>query len=387
VEEQKLKILISKYNSGVATPEERVLIENWYESLNGAELSKSDNELEGIKRDTFNALQTYIGTSKPNQYPAQNNKVISLTYVKWIAAAVLLSISITFYYYRQHSIGQNNNTIAQNDIAPGGNKAILTLADGSKLVLDDSKNGKLATQGKTVVQKTGSGMLAYLSALGSSSNTSEVTYNIITTPRGGQYNVVLPDGTQVWLNAASSLKFPTAFTGKERNVELNGEAYFEVVKNKVMPFHVSSAGQTIEVLGTHFDVNAYNDETALKTTLLEGSVKVSKGGLSAMLKPGQQSTISNNETNAVIKVNEAADIDEIMAWKNGKFHFNDTDIKTVMRQISRWYDVDIEYTGKIPDDDVFTGTFSRSLTAAKTLKILEFSGVNFKIEGRKIIVK
>lgn len=388
MEEQKLKVLISKYNSGTATPEERVLIENWYESLNGAELSKSDNELEEIKRDTFNTLQTYIGTSKPNQYPAQNNKVISLTYLKWIAAAVLLSISVTFYYYRQHSIGQNNNTIAQNDIAPGGNKAILTLADGSKLVLDDSKNGKLATQGKTVVKKTGSGMLAYLSsALGQSPAASEITYNTITTPRGGQYNVVLPDGTQVWLNAASSLKFPTAFTGKERNVELNGEAYFEVVKNKAMPFHVSSAGQTIEVLGTHFDVNAYNDETALKTTLLEGSVKIAKGGLSAMLKPGQQSTISNNETNAAIKVSEVADIDEIMAWKNGKFHFNDTDIKTVMRQISRWYDVDIEYTGKIPGDDVFTGTFSRSLTAAKALKILEFSGVNFKIEGRKIIVK
>jgi ferric-dicitrate binding protein FerR (iron transport regulator) len=388
VEEQKLKVLISKYNSGTATPEERVLIENWYESLNGAELSKSDNELEEIKRDTFNTLQTYIGTSKLNQYPAQNNKVISLTYLKWIAAAVLLSISVTFYYYRQHSIGQNNNTIAQNDIAPGGNKAILTLADGSKLVLDDSKNGKLATQGKTVVKKTGSGMLAYLSStLGQSPAASEITYNTITTPRGGQYNVVLPDGTQVWLNAASSLKFPTAFTGKERNVELNGEAYFEVVKNKAMPFHVSSAGQTIEVLGTHFDVNAYSDETALKTTLLEGSVKVVKGGLSAMLKPGQQSTISNNETNAAIKVSEVTDIDEIMAWKNGKFHFNDTDIKTVMRQISRWYDVDIEYTGKIPGDDVFTGTFSRSLTAAKALKILEFSGVNFKIEGRKIIVK
>ncbi|MFC0513893.1 FecR family protein [Mucilaginibacter angelicae] len=388
MEEQKLKILISRYNSGAATPEERVLVENWYESLNGAELSKSDDELAEIKQDTYKILQTYIGTSKPNQYPAQNNKVISLTYVKWMAAAVLLSISITFYYYRQHSIQQTSNTIAQNDIAPGGNKAILTLANGSKLVLDDSKNGKLATQGKTVVQKTGSGMLAYLaSSLNAGSTASEITYNTVTTPRGGQYNVVLPDGTQVWLNAASSLKFPTAFNGKERNVELKGEAYFEVVKNKAMPFHVSSSGQTIEVLGTHFDVNAYNDEAALKTTLLEGSVKVAKGGLSAMLKPGQQSSISNNETNALIKVSEVADIDEIMAWKNGNFHFNNTDIKTVMRQVSRWYDVDIEYAGKLPDDDVFTGTFSRNLTAAKALKVLEFSGVNFKIEGRKIIVK
>ncbi|MEO3408105.1 FecR domain-containing protein [Mucilaginibacter sp. CAU 1740] len=384
MEEQELKKLISKYNLGTATPDERVLIENWYDELNGAELSKSDEELEGMKQGTYAALQTYISTTQPKQYPTQNNKIITLTYVKWIAAAMLLSISITFYYYR-HS-AQNSNALALNDIAPGGNKAILTLADGSKLVLDDSKNGKLATQGKTVVQKTGSGMLSYLSAaLGTGS--SEVTYNTITTPRGGQYHVTLPDGTQVWLNAASSLKFPTAFNGKERDVELSGEAYFEVVKNKAMPFHVASAGQNIEVLGTHFDINGYKDEASLNTTLLEGSVKVAKGALTATLKPGQQSSISNNETNAAIKVSEVEDIDAITAWKDGKFRFGNTDIKTVMRQLSRWYDVEIEYEGKIAADDVFTGTFSRDMTLAKALKLLEFSGVNFKIEGRKIIVK
>lgn len=384
MEEQELKKLISKYNSGTATPDERVLIENWYDELNGAEIFKSDAELEEMKHDTYTALQAYIGTTQPKQYPAQNNKIITLTYVKWIAATVLLSISITFYYYRQHAA--NNNGLALNDIAPGGNKAILTLADGSKLVLDDSKNGKLAMQGKTVVQKTGSGMLSYLSAA-LSSTSSEITYNTITTPRGGQYHVTLPDGTQVWLNAASSLKFPTAFNGKERDVELSGEAYFEVVKNKAMPFHVASAGQNIEVLGTHFDINGYKDEASINTTLLEGSVKVTKGALSATLKPGQQSSISNNETNAAIKVNEVEDLEEITAWKDGKFHFGNTDIKTVMRQLSRWYDVEIEYEGKIAADDVFTGTFSRDMTLAKALKLLEFSGVNFKIEGRKIIVK
>ncbi|MDB5151116.1 MAG: hypothetical protein JWQ57_5136, partial [Mucilaginibacter sp.] len=163
MEEQKLKILISKYNSGAATPEERVLIENWYESLNGAEIPKSDHELEEIKQDSYKTMQTYIGAPKQNQYPAQNNKIISITYVKWIAAAVLLSISITFYYYRQHSA--QNNALALHDIAPGSNKAILTLANGSKLVLDDSKNGQLAKQGQTVVQKTGSGMLTYLSSV------------------------------------------------------------------------------------------------------------------------------------------------------------------------------------------------------------------------------
>ena len=230
-------------------------------------------------------------------------------------------------------------------------------------------------------------MLTYLSSALSGQKTTEITYNTVSTPRGGQYEVILPDGTQVWLNAASSLKFPTAFIGKERNVELTGEAYFEVSKNKAMPFHVSAAGQVIEVLGTHFNVNAYTDETLLKTTLLEGSVKVNKGISFATLKPGQQSTINNNEITPVIKIAEVTDADEVMAWKDGKFYFNNADIKTVMRQIGRWYNVDIEYAGKIPGNDGFTGTFSRNMTASKALKILAFSGVDFKIEGRKIIVK
>ena len=387
MEEQELKKLISKYNSGVATAEEKILVENWYEELNGEELSISHDRLMAIKQDTYTNLLSHIGSTQPQKYPAQNNKNVFPLYLKWVAAVLLLSITITFYYYNRRASTETTNYIAKNDIAPGGNKAILTLANGSKVVLDDKKNGRLATQGQTIIQKKGSGLLTYLSSALSGQKATEITYNTVSTPRGGQYEVILPDGTQVWLNAASSLKFPTAFIGKERNVELTGEAYFEVSKNKAMPFHVSAAGQVIEVLGTHFNVNAYTDETLLKTTLLEGSVKVNKGISFATLKPGQQSTINNNEITPVIKIAEVTDADEVMAWKDGKFYFNNADIKTVMRQIGRWYDVDIEYAGKIPGNDAFTGAFSRNMTASKALKILAFSGVDFKIEGRKIIVK
>lgn len=387
MEEQELKKLISKYNSGAATAEEKVLIENWYDELNGRELSISHDRLVAIKEETYINLLGHISATQAKQYPAKNNNNVFPLYLKWVAAALLLSISITFYYYNSKVSIQNTNGVVKNDIAPGGNKAILTLADGSKVVLDDKKNGQLAKQGQTVIQKRGSGLLTYLSAALSSQSTTTVAYNTISTPRGGQYKVILSDGTQVWLNAASSLKFPAAFLGKERNVELTGEAYFEVAKNKAMPFHVLAAGQVVEVLGTHFNVNAYTDEESLKTTLLEGLVKVNKGVSFAMLKPGQQAIINNNDANPVIKVADVPDADEVMAWKDGKFYFNNTDIKTVMRQIGRWYNVDIEYAGKIPGSDGFTGTFSRNMTASKALKVLEFSGVDFKIEGRKIIVK
>jgi transmembrane sensor len=238
-------------------------------------------------------------------------------------------------------------------------------------------------QGQTQVSKKNDGLLAYQS--NSTAPVSQVLYNTISTPRGGQFEVALPDGTKVWLNAASSLRFPTAFTGKERDVELTGEAYFEVAKNKDLPFHVTSAGQVIEVLGTHFNINAYTDEKSIKTTLFEGSVRVAKNLKSAMLKPGEQSIVSNDDANT-IRIADDVDADEVLAWKNGKFYFNDADVETVMRQVSRWYDVDIEYKGK-SSADRFTGNFTRDLNLSKTLKLLEFTGINFKIEGRKIIVQ
>lgn len=378
MEHKFLQTLIARYNAGAASDDEKVLVEKWYESVNGDEYIRDEQYFAQLKKDVYQELSAHINNSRLIT-PANTRKLP----LRWLVAAVILMVcSIGLYnHYKAIPAEQTVKATPKNDIAPGGNKATLILADGSKLVLDEVKNGRVAKQGESLVEKKHSGLLSYLTN-NEGAETAPVTYNTITTPRGGQYNVILADGTEVWLNAASSLKFPTSFTGKEREVELTGEAYFEVAKNKAMPFHVTAAGQTVEVLGTHFNVNAYTDENGIKTTLLEGSVKVSKAGLQVVIKPGQQALFNNSAVN----VTDGVDIDEVMAWKNGKFYFNNADIQTVMRQVSRWYNVDIEYAGKIPEDH-FTGKFSKNMTAANALKVLEFTGVNFKIEGRKIIVK
>jgi ferric-dicitrate binding protein FerR (iron transport regulator) len=264
------------------------------------------------------------------------------------------------------------------DIAPGDNRAVLKLADGSTVLLDDAAEGELSRQANAVINKTADGQLVYENQAGT--DPAPLIYNTITTPRAGQYRLTLTDGTKVWLNAATSLQFPASFSGKERRVKLSGEAYFEVTKNSLQPFIVETPRQTIEVLGTHFNVNAYEEETATKTTLLEGRVKVATGSSSAVLKPGQQAASGTN----AIQVNEA-DTEEAVAWKNGYFKFNKADIQTIMRQLERWYDVEVEYRGAVPTD-LFVGKINRSENISGVLRVLELSEVQFKIENRKIIV-
>jgi transmembrane sensor len=264
------------------------------------------------------------------------------------------------------------------------------------IVLDSAANGALSQQGKTIVLKKQDGQLIYQSQ--HNGNQDAVAWNTISTPRGGQYQVVLPDGTKVWLNAVSSLRFPAGFTGKERIVELTGEAYFEVKpltpkgENEKMPFVVKIVtpdgnGAQIKVLGTHFNINAYDDEPMIKTTLLEGSVKVSAIGnrQSAMLKPGEQVSISqSSQLSQPIPV-QTADIEEAVAWKEGRFVFNEASVETVMREIARWYDVEIVYAGKVPAEK-FEGEIPRNSNIQEVFKILELSNVHCKIEGRKITV-
>jgi ferric-dicitrate binding protein FerR (iron transport regulator) len=268
----------------------------------------------------------------------------------------------------------------QNDIAPpSGNKAVLTLADGTKIELDSSGNGTIALQGNVRITKQSNGEISYA---GSAAN--EVSYNTLNVPRGSTpLGLTLSDGSQVWLNVGSSLTYPTAFTGKERKVKITGEAYFEVAHNASMPFIVQHDDVTVSVLGTHFNVNTYEDETAERITLLEGSVRVSKNKMSQILNPGQQASIANE---SAIKVLDDVNMDEVMAWKNGKFRFGEnTDIGTIMRQISRWYNVDIEYEGRV--NQRFWGSISKDVNVSKVLKILEATGgVKFKVEGNKIIV-
>ena len=266
-------------------------------------------------------------------------------------------------------------------LAPGRSQALLTLADGRTVLLDQVSQGLLARQGASQVQKTADGQLRY--AAGALAAGQPLLYNTVATPRGGQYQLTLPDGSQVWLNAASSLHFPVAFAGAERRVELTGEAYFEVAKDAKHPFKVAARGAEITVLGTHFDVQAYSDEPALATTLLEGAVRLGQGTQQALLRPGQQARCWATGT---IQVREV-DVQHAVAWKNGYFVFNDEPIEAIMRQVARWYDVDVQYQGTLTNKD-FNGKISRYKDAADVLRVLELTGaVHFTTEGRRITVQ
>jgi transmembrane sensor len=332
----------------------------------------------------------------------QNTRLIPIRRKKTIRAiaavfVLLAGIGIGTISLQRHnkSTSPANTNIAtryKNDLPPGVNGAILTLANGQYIVLDSAGNGTLAVQGNTRLINH-NGQIIYA---GESKSSQELLYNTMTTPKGRQYQLMLADGTKVWLNASSSIRFPTAFTGKERKVEITGEAYFEVAPpaggHEKTPFRVhidpSSGGEgiDIEVLGTHFNVNAYSEEATVQTTLLEGAVKVSMGNDGTILRPGQQARINQSGgPSGNINVLSDVDMDVVMGWKNGYFSFHHTDLRAVMRQIARWYDVDITYTGKVPDRR-FGGEISRNSNASEVLKILEESKVYFRIEGKKIFV-
>ena len=345
-----------------------------------------------------------------NKSQAQRTmRVISLWRRIAVAAAILVLLGAGTYLWLMRTpenmtAKTGTTTNEQQDVLPGGNKAVLILADGSTIILDSAKNGQLVQQGKTTIIKSGDGKLVY-DAKALTIDHSPLTYNTLATPRGGQYQLVLPDGSKVWLNAASSIRYPTVFTGPERKVEIKGEAYFEVAHDKTKPFtvHFSAAGRegAVQVLGTHFNVNAYSDEDAMKTTLLEGSVKVVKQSaignrqsakdkeLAVVLKPGEQAVMAGNSRLTIddsrFTINHSPNLDQVMSWKNGQFYFSNSDIETIMRQIARWYDVDVEY--KIRPEDRYTVSLSRNVPVSKLLKYLELSGgVKFKIEGKKIVV-
>jgi len=270
------------------------------------------------------------------------------------------------------------NQLAKNDVAPGGNKATLTLSNGKQISLTNARNGNIAQQAGMQVNKTNNGQIVYLvnTAQGLATNnskTAEVVYNTIETPKGGQYTLKLSDGTLAVLDAASSIKYPVSFDGNERRVEITGQVYFEVTHNRAKPFRVMVEGQTVEDLGTHFNINAYSDEPAIVTTLVEGSVMVNKGTL---LKPGQEAINTNN--NIVVR---KANIGEAIAWKNGLFRFDQTGLKTLMRQVSRWYDLDVVYEGNVVNDE-FDGQIPRNVNLTQMLKILQSNQVHYQIENK-----
>ncbi len=302
------------------------------------------------------------------------------------AAAVLLVVAgIGWFIRAKKNISQPvvaaKQQVLTHDVPPGGNKAVLTLADGSTIILDSANNGALAQQGGTKVLKIDAGQLSYKTGTAA---TGEVLYNTIATPRGGQYQVTLEDGTQVWLNAASSLRFPTVFVGNEREVQLTGEAYFEVAKNPGKPFHVKVNQMDVQVLGTHFNVMAYGNEPTAKTTLLEGRVTVTNKGQTQQLAPGQQAVLNNGTNGFTVR---DVNTDLAVAWKNGLFRFRETNIREIMRQVERWYDVEVDFKA-VGNDQDYTGIVPRTQNVSALLQMLQLTGtVHFTVEGKRITVQ
>jgi transmembrane sensor len=373
-------ILYEKHLSGSCTAEEEELLMQYQDNFkmqdpDGSKLSEADKKLRG---NIYGRISKTIATDR-------QPKVIRMRWW-WAAAAVLISIGLGSLFINNQSpklsVQNQAKNIRSSTIKPGKNTAVLTLANGASIVLDNAANGVLAKSGSTAIKKLKNGLLAYDANKAGNHPDSNVL-NTITIPRGGQYTVMLPDGTNVWLNSESSLTFPVVFKGLTRKVSLKGEAYFEVAKNKQMPFIVHTDNTDVKVLGTHFNVHAYKDDNNVKTTLLEGSVRLSSASSSTLLTPGEQGitdAVSGSITQKRVNINQ------VMAWKAGYFVFRDDDIHDIMKQISRWYDVEVVYEGYTTNMK-FGGTYAKNKDINELLKGLEYTGlVHFKIEGRRIIV-
>ena len=375
--------IIKKYLKGKASNSEVSFLEKYYnhfEKESSFTWRLSVNDKENLERELFAGIL---------QKTTKKKKIFQLSKICWykqaMAALILLFIGLGTYYNLIATNGSETTVIAtpvlaKKDLRPGGNRAILTLSNGSTVVLDSTGNGFVTQQSNTQIVKTAKGQLSYTTL---NQNSKELVYNSVSTPRGGQYQLVLPDGTKVWLNADSSIRFPVAFVGKERKVTITGEAYFEVAKDKKKPFIVSSANIDIEVLGTHFNVSAYTEESIVKTTLLEGSVKINNKNSEVYLLPGQQSQLNNS---GQFSIKNNIDLDKEIAWTRGKFQFNSNTIQEIMLQLSRWYDVEVIYQGKV-SSETFSAIVKRSSNISQVLKLMEASGVKFDIEGKKIYVK
>ncbi len=349
-------------------------------------------------RSAIAPLEAAVDPAVPSFRPGLNRRRL----VRYTAiAASITGIVVLAWWFRplpRRTVVAATIKKPENNIHPGGNKAILTLPNGSRIILDNTPNGQIARDGSATFHKSeGTLTVSYTSNPGIKTKNNptgsttllhpegsgEAGEAFITTPRGGQFELILPDGTRVWLNSASSLRFPTAFKGKRREVELTGEGYFEITKNAKMPFLVSVNHMKIAVLGTHFNAMAYADEKTINTTLLEGIIVVSEGELVKQLQPGQQASL--NSAGHQLTVGQA-DLQKTIAWKSGLFEFDNTDLPTIMRQLARWYDIDIIY-GVKPDKSALGGSISRSLNLTEVLHLLEASGINhFKIEGKKVFV-
>ncbi|WP_343690432.1 FecR domain-containing protein [Chitinophaga sp.] len=367
--------LIHKYRSGTLTETEELAFFSWY----------ADVESESFHRILQQAGEVDYAPASPAFLSSLEERLQQKEVVvrkmpilrRVAAAAAIIVLGASAWYVFQPARRPLTPIVAAkvNDVQPGKSGAMLTLANGQVIALDSTGNGVIANQnGTTVTLKNGS--LAY-----NADKAAAVSYNMIRTPNARQFKLVLPDGTTVWLNAGSSLKYPTAFTGKERIVTISGEAFFDVAKDAAHPFVVEVTDQLkVQVLGTQFNINAYTDEKQINTTLLQGSVKVNKGAASVILQPGQQAQVKEG-----ITVNNHINTAQVTAWKDGVFNFDDLGVEAVMRQLARWYDIEVVYEQGIPTNR-FYGEIGRNLSLAQVLEGLKMSGVHFKIDGKRLIV-
>jgi transmembrane sensor len=382
----RLALLFELFYNQKSTPEERKEFLDLLE-IEEAEIKKLidkaiESETSEIVLDETNAQSILTSILQADGKPEALVIQLSPWRKYMVAAIVFLIVATSGFLLLQKN--ETNNLSEQltaqkkEEIVPGGDKAILTLADGTNIILDSSLSGSITKQGNVTIINL-NGKLEY----NASNETSQVLYNTITTPMGGQYQLELADGSKVWLNAASSLRFPTSFAGTDRTVELTGEGYFEVAHNPNMPFQVKVNDMEVQVLGTEFNINAYDNEPVIKTTLLLGRVRVKNQNKHVFLNPGQQAILKTLHED--IKIAHNVDVDEVVAWKNAHFLFNSTDIEAVMRQIERWYDVNVIYKNKTTE--TISGSLPRSQNISQLLKVLEATGnLEFKVNGKNIMV-
>lgn len=411
-----IAILIIKYLEGRATPQDqaelnaavnasagiRALLE---ELTDEYRMSRDLSAYSADKKATWAkivALAPELQEKQPLEKPVKRTRWI---YYYSIAVMILLAVGISSWHFylgdqRSNGVVQLDQVHYKNDVdAPASHCATLTLADGTVINLDEVHTGQLAGQGIMEVVKREDGAVEYRSReLGAGSREarvgrrgSGVAYNTISTPKGSRHKIILADGSVVWLNAASSLRYPTRFTGNKRVVELTGEGYFEVVKQAApgkRPFIVKVKGMQVEVLGTHFTINSYTDEPAIRTTLLEGSVKVLKGGQSVVLQPGQQAAVSPQSPTSLPIPVQSVDTEAVIAWKNDLFIYNNAPITTIMGELDRHYNVEVVYAGNLPADKFNIMGIPQHVPISRILKTLELTGkVRFNIEGRRITVR
>jgi transmembrane sensor len=387
----RLHFLLDSYAGGNCTAEQiqelhQLLQDDWTRIQLGQQVPAIDWE---------RMYEEIMASTKEKPTP-----VVQLTKRWWFAAAAIIVLAASTVIVVSLTSNSRRKPVfaGHNEIPPGGNRAILTLGNGEQIVLDSAHKGLLTQQGNTRVIQTDSGTLAYTMLNGKQ---TDVVYNMLTCPRGGQYKVQLPDGTDVWLNSSSSIRYPTAFPNQERKVEITGEAYFEVARDEARPFVVEVGNVETKVLGTHFNINSYVNEESVKTTLLEGKIVVAlhsgrqvKSDEFLVLKPGQQAVAlpllpasfdkSDRKMQSLSLVNDV-NVEQVVSWKNGLFSFNQADLTTVLRQLERWYNIDVRYTGNVPVRH-FTGELSRDLTLSQVISVLSEMDVKFKIEGKTLTV-